>query len=169
MRNIVLVFIFFTILGCSNTAKEDKVVESNEDLNSAKKADSIMATNLVREFFKAFDSRDYGRLEQILAPNSKIIHFNGVTTGTSEMLDILKETENWYPRRRNLSNFEFDGDENFAVVGIINEVTFLLPEGKEVYEPYNETWVLKKIDNEWHVIRSHYSKIIEEKHTEDVE
>lgn len=169
MKYSILPIVLFTMFSCSNFSKPEKVAETENNLQVTRTADSTLVTNLVRNFFQAFDERDYDRLEQILTPTSKIIHFNGVTTGTEEMMKILKETEIWYPRNRNLSNFEFDGDENFAIVGVVNEVTFLLPEGKEVYEPYKETWIFKKIDNKWHMIRCHYSKIIEEKHTEDVE
>lgn len=166
----ILPIIVLIILGCTNQSKENtKVTESNNELMAAKKSDSTEVTNLVRDFFQAFDDRDLEKMEQILTPASKIIHNNGVTTDTKEMMDVIKEAKNWYPRKRNLSEFEFDADDNFAIVGVLNEVTFSLPEDKEVYEPYNETWIFKKIENKWHPIRIHYSKIVREKHTEEVE
>lgn len=166
----VLPFIVLLMFSCSNQNKENtKNIKSNNQLMETRKSDSTEVTNLVSNFFQAFDDRDLEEMEQILTPTSIIIHNNGVTTDTKEMMNVIKETKNWYPRKRNLSEFEFDSDENFAIVGVLNEVTFSLPESKEVYEPYNETWIFKKIDNKWHPIRIHYSKIVREKHTEEVE
>jgi hypothetical protein len=48
-------------------------------------------------------------------------------------------------------------------------VTFALPEDRKVYEPYNETWIFEKIENMWHPTRIHYSKIIQDKHSEELE
>jgi hypothetical protein len=163
-------FIVLIVFSCSNQPKENKkAAKSNKELVTLRKSDSTEVTNLVSDFFQAFDERDLEKMEQILTPTSKIIHNNGVTTDTKEMMKVINETKNWYPRKRNLSEFEFDADENFAIVGVLNEVTFSLPENKEVYEPYNETWIFKKVDNKWHPIRIHYSKIVREKHTEEVE
>lgn len=166
----ILPFITLIIFSCSNQSKENKKIkESSNELMATKKSDSTEVTNLVRDFFQAFDDRDLEKMEQILTPTSIIIHNNGVTTDTKEMMGVIKETKNWYPRKRNLSEFEFDANDNFAIVGVLNEVVFSLPENKEVYEPYNETWIFKKIKNKWHPIRIHYSKIVREKHTEEVE
>ena len=165
----ILPFMLFSIFNCWSQSDKSKKLESNTNLVNTRKSDSTKVINLVRDFFQAFDNRDYEKLEKILTPSSKIVHYNGVTTDTEEMLNILKNTENWYPRKRNLSNFEFDGDENFAFVGVVNKVTFSLPNNEKVYSPYKETWIFKKIDNNWHVIRTHYSKIVEETHSEDVE
>lgn len=163
-------FIFLIVFGCLNQSKENKkAAESDNEWMVLRKSDSIEVTDLVRGFFRAFDDRDLEKMGQILTPTSKIIHNNGVTTNTKEMMDVIKETVNWYPRKRNLSEFEFDADGNFAIVGVLNEVTFLLPGNKEVYEPYNETWIFKKFDDKWRPIRIHYSKIVREKHTEEVE
>lgn len=139
------------------------------ELESTWEADSTEVSNLVRDFFQAFDDRDLPKMEQILTPDSKLIHNNGVVTTTQEMMEVISETKNWYPRKRTLSKFEFEADDNFAIVGVLNEVTFFLPAGKEVYEPYNETWIFKNIENNWHAIRIHYSKIIRDTDTEEVE
>lgn len=166
----ILPFIALIMFSCSNQSKETKIIaESSNELMSTKNKDSTAVTNIVRDFFQAFDDRNLDKMEQILTPASKIIHNNGVSTDTKEMIEVIKETKNWYPRKRKLSEFEFYADENFALVGVVNEVTFSLPEDKEVYEPYNETWIFKKINNKWHPIRIHYSKIVREKHTEEVE
>lgn len=166
----ILLFIVLIIFSCSNQNKENKkILETKNVSMTTRMSDSTEVTNLVRDFFQAFDDRDLEKMELILTPSTIIIHNNGVTTDTKEMMNVIKETKNWYPRKRNLSGFEFDSDENFAIVGVLNEVTFSLPEDKEVYEPYNETWIFKKFDDKWHPIRIHYSKIIREKHTEEVE
>lgn len=47
------------------------------------------------------------------------------------------------------------------------EVTFSLPEGREVSEPYNVTWIFEMMDNTWYPVRIHYSKIIQEEHSEE--
>jgi len=170
MKYYILLFVTITIFSCSNQNKENKKIDkSNNDLMAIRKSDSTEVTNLVRDFFQAFDDRNIEKMEQMLAPNSVIIHHNGVATGKEEILNVIKETKNWYPRKRKLSEFEFDSDGKFAIVGVINEVTFYLPEEREVYEPYNETWIFKKETDKWYPTRVHYSKIVQEKHSEEVE
>jgi ketosteroid isomerase-like protein len=98
----------------------------------------------------------------------KIIHHNGATTSREEMIVIIKETKNWWPRTRKLSEVEFIGSPNMAVVGILNEVIFSLPNNKTVEERYRETWIFKKTGNQWKPVRCHYSKIMVDKHSEEV-
>lgn len=69
----------------------------------------------------------------------KIIHHNGATTNTAEMIKVIAETKDWWPRTRTLSNYAFTSDGNLSILGLKNEVTFSLPNNKKVYEPYNET------------------------------
>ena len=99
----------------------------------------------------------------------KIIHHNGATTNTAEMVKVIAETKDWWPRTRKLSDFEFIANTDMAVVGVMNEVIFSLPENKKTTERYNETWVFKKVEKLWKPIRIHYSKVIVEKHSEEVE
>ncbi len=94
----ILPFITLIIFSCSNQSKENKKIkESSNELMATKKSDSTEVTNLVRDFFQAFDDRDLEKMEQILTPTSIIIHNNGVTTDTKEMMGVIKETKNWYP------------------------------------------------------------------------
>jgi len=43
-----------------------------------------------------------------------------------------------------------------------------LPDKREVYEPYSETWIFEKMNNSWFPVRIHYSKNIQEEHSEEV-
>lgn len=166
----ILPFVAIIVFSCSDHSVENKNdSETKNEAVSMRISDSTEVTTMVHDFFQAFDERDIEKMESILTPATKIIHTNGVTTNTREMMDIIKGTKNWYPRKRNLSRIEFEGDENFAIVGLLNEVTFSLTGNKEVYEPYNETWIFSKTGNKWHPVRIHYSKIVQEKHSEEVE
>lgn len=85
------------------------------------------------------------------------------------MVKIIEETKNWWSRTRKLSNFEYAANANFAVVGLMNEVAFSLPANKKVVERYNETWIFEKTEKSWKPIRIQYSKVMVEKHSEEVE
>lgn len=154
--------LLFTRQGRKDRFGTKKTVETTS------KTDSLIVTKIVSDFFKAFDERDLDRMEQLLTPQTKIIHHNGVTTDTKEMMEIIKATKNWHPRERDLSEFEIFGKDNFFIVGLINEVSFLMPEGKEFYK-YNESWIFQKISNTWYPVRIHYSQIVQEEHTEEVQ
>ncbi|RAI83870.1 DUF4440 domain-containing protein [Algoriphagus yeomjeoni] len=161
---ILLILIGF---GCSNSSTE-ATSQLNTENPKSNSADSTQVVKIVHDFFQAFDDRDLKKMEELLTPTSKIIHHNGVETGTKEMMEIISKTKNWYPRERILTKFEYFADSKIAIVGLLNEVTFSLPEDKKVYEPYNETWIFEKIENSWHPTRIHYSKIIQDEHSEEV-
>jgi len=166
-----LTFFFLVVLvtGCANSQK-DKSADTTQvsTQTNSRNLDSVATVSVVQEFFKAFDEKDVKKIDSLLIPSTKIIHHNGATTNTAEMNKIIKETKDWWPRTRKLSNFEFTSNANLSVLGLKNEVTFYLPNNKTVYEPYNETWIFEKIGNSWKPIRIHYSKITVEKHSEDV-
>jgi len=166
-KNLVLLLV--VIIGCTNTKKEPLVKTMEYDTNlDLKKSDSIEVVAIVKDFFKSFDDRDLQKMNDILDPAMKIIHHNGATTNREEMIQVIKETKNWWPRTRKLSEVEFMGTTDIAVVGVLNEVTFSLPKNKTVEERYRETWIFKKIEKQWKPVRCHYSKIIVDKHTEEV-
>jgi len=165
-----LFFFLVMIVGCTNISKQPAVTLSEQHTSPGfTPEDSLVVVTSVQEFFKAFDERDLHKMNDILDPRMKIIHYNGATTNREEMIDILKETKNWWPRTRKLSGFECIGSADLAIVGVYNEVIFSLPENKKVIEPYKETWIFKKIANQWKPVRCHYSKVVVDKHTEEVE
>ncbi|MDN3657028.1 nuclear transport factor 2 family protein [Ferruginibacter paludis] len=156
--------LLLAIIGCTNPTNSQPVKINEHDKN----ADSIEVVTIVKEFFKSFDDRDLQKMNELLDPSMKIIHHNGATTNREEMIAIIKETKNWWPRTRKLSEIEFTGSPNMAVVGILNEVIFSLPNNKTVEERYRETWIFKKTGNQWKPVRCHYSKIMVDKHSEEV-
>jgi len=157
----LLVIITLIAIGCSNNNEKENSIDSRSH-------DSTEAAVIVDRFFKAFDERDTLKMKALLLPETIIVHHNGAITNTSEMMQVIKETKNWWPRVRKLSNFEYQHDSNLAVLSLLNEVNFSLPENKEVEEPYREIWIFKKIENLWKPVRIHYSKIIVQKHSEEV-
>jgi ketosteroid isomerase-like protein len=159
-----LIVLLVVIIGCTNCTISQPVKIKQHDKN----ADSTEVVTIVKDFFKSFDERDLKKMNDLLDPSMKIIHYNGATTNREEMIQIIKETKNWWPRTRKLSDVEFNGSPNMAVVGILNEVIFSLPNNKMVEERYRETWIFKKTGNQWKPVRCHYSKIIVDKHSEEV-
>ncbi|CAN5324599.1 hypothetical protein BH11BAC5_BH11BAC5_12240 [soil metagenome] len=159
-----LIVLLVVIIGCTNFTISQPVKIKQHDKN----ADSTEVVTIVKDFFKSFDERDLEKMNDLLDPSMKIIHHNGATTNREEMIGIIKETKNWWPRTRKLSDVEFNGSPNMAVVGILNEVIFSLPNNKMVEERYRETWIFKKTGNQWKPVRCHYSKIIVDKHSEEV-
>lgn len=164
-----LLFLLVLMIGCTNAQKDQPVKTTELDKNPAlKNSDSVEVVTIVKDFFKTFDDRDLQKMNDILDPAIKIIHHNGATTNREEMIQIIKETKNWWPRTRQLSEVEFIGTPDMAIVGVLNEVTFSLPKNKTVEERYRETWIFKKVEKQWKPVRCHYSKIIVDKHSEEV-
>ncbi|MFT3678680.1 MAG: nuclear transport factor 2 family protein [Ferruginibacter sp.] len=162
-------FLLFAIIGCANSPKE-KSADTNllNNQSSSRSLDSVAAVTVVQDFFRAFDEKDLKKIDSLFPPSMKIIHHNGATTNTTEMVQIINETKDWWPRTRRLSNYEFTSNGDLSILGLKNEVTFSLPSDKKVYEPYNETWIFEKMNDKWRPIRCHYSKITVDKHSEDV-
>lgn len=157
------------MIGCTNTQREQPENTIEYDTNmDLKRSDSAEVVMIVNDFFKTFDERDLQKMSDILGPAMKIVHHNGATTSREEMIEIIKETKNWWPRTRKLSEVEFIAIPDMAIVGVLNEVTFSLPKNKTVEERYRETWIFKKVEKQWKPVRCHYSKIIVDKHTEEV-
>ena len=124
---------------------------------------------IVADFFKAFDEKDTSKISQMCAPKTTIVHNNGVVTSLAEMIKIIDNTKNWYPRTRKLSEYMTLLGNQYSIIGFKNVVIFKLPDGKNVKEKYRETWVFKMgSPNNWKPIRIHYSSITKEKHSEDV-
>lgn len=123
---------------------------------------------IVSDFFKAFDEKNTDKISQICLPEIEMVHNNGVVTGLEEMNKIINETKNWYPRERKLSEFKTLIGDPFSVICFKNCVNFKLPD-KIVEEKYRETWIFKKDSlNTWKPIRIHYSRITQERHSEEV-
>ena len=167
MKHIFL-FLIVTIVGCANPTKKESI-ETNEQTvkTNSESSDSVQIVKIVSEFFQAFDERDLQKIDSLLIPSTQIIHYNGITTNTAEMIKIIKETKDWYPRTRQLSNYKFFYGCDLAVIGLTNDVTFSLPK-KKVIEKYIETWTFEKIKGDWKPVRSAYSKVIADKHSEEV-
>ncbi len=165
----ILLFSTLVIVGCSNSSQKQNVATNQvNEQQQSKSLDSISTVTIVGDFFKAFDDRDLHKIDSLLTPATKIIHYNGVTTNTVEMNKIINKTKDWYPRTRLLSNYEFISDNNLAILGLTNEVTFALPENKKVEEKYIETWTFQRIKNVWKPIRICYAKVIVGKYSEEV-
>lgn len=163
-----ILFLLVIVIGC-NTESSQPGKTGDHNNTAFTKADSVAVVALVGDFFKAFDERDLQKLNDIMSPEMKIIHHNGAVTNREEMITILKETKNWWPRKRKLSDFECITDADLAIVGLHNEVIFSLEGNKTVVEPYRETWIFRKTGDQWKAVRCHYSKITVEKHSEEVE
>jgi hypothetical protein len=154
--------------GCStNTETEIKAANKSNNAES-RMIDSAIAAVTVVDFFNAFDERDTIKMKDLLLPATIIVHHNGAVTNTGEMMQVISETKNWWPRVRTLSNFEYVHDSGLAIMSLLNKVSFSLPGNKTVEEPYRETWIFKKTEHVWKPIRIHYSKIVVEKHSEEV-
>lgn len=169
MKNYLL-FLLVMVTACTNTPENEPVTLNTQHTSLGFAGeDSLVVVTTVQEFFKAFDERDLGKMTNILDPAMKIIHHNGSTTNREEIITIIKETKNWWPRTRKLSDFECIGSADMAIVSLYNEVIFSLPKNKKVIEPYRETWIFEKIENRWKPVRCHYSKVTVSKHSEEVE
>ncbi len=160
------ILLIVVIAGCTETAQKENSNPSKTPVVS-EKSDSTKLVSIVNDFFKAFDEKDTGNISHLLIPDTKVIHYNGVVTNTAAMIKIIDETKDWYPRTRKISEYEYFSGGSIAVLGCLNEVTFTLPQ-KKVEERYRETWVFQRIENDWKPVRIHYSKIITDKHSEEV-
>jgi ketosteroid isomerase-like protein len=164
-----LFLLLLVLNGCSNVQHDKSATFATlSDQTNSRSTDSVAAVTHVQDFFKAFDEKDLKKIDSLWGPSMKVIHHNGATTNTAEMIKVIEETKDWWPRTRKLSDFEFIANGNLSILGLKNEVTFSLPNGKQVYEPYMETWVFEKSGNSWHPVRCHYSKVTVDKHSEEV-
>jgi len=124
---------------------------------------------IVTDFFNDFDEKNTDKISQICLPKTEIVHHNGVVTNLEEMNQIIKNTKNWYPRERKLSEFKILIGNPFSIVCFKNYINFKLPNNKIVKEKYRETWIFKKDSlNNWKPIRIHYCSITQHKHSEEV-
>ncbi|MEK7633578.1 MAG: hypothetical protein AAB437_01925 [Patescibacteria group bacterium] len=124
---------------------------------------------IVFDFFIAFDEKNTVKISQLCLPETEIVQHNGVITNLSEMNQIIKNTKNWYPRERKLSEFKTLIGNPYSVIYFKNYIIFKLPDNKIVEEKYRETWIFKKDSlNAWKPIRIHYCSITQEKHSEEV-
>jgi hypothetical protein len=163
--NKLLIIFSVSIASCSNFKTNDSNQNNRMIIRSK---DSTAAVLMVTNFFKAFDDKDVKKIALLLPAKMKIVHHNGAETNTGEMIKVIEGTKNWWPRTRNLSNYEFISDGNISILGLTNEVTFSLPDNQKVYEPYKETWIFETMDGTLSPIRCHYSKVTVEKHSEEV-
>lgn len=170
MRIILLLLMTGLVLQACRSG--DQYVENQHEksvgIAALTAADSIATTEIVRSFFAAFDEKDTAKLAATLIPETQIIHHNGTVTNTQQLIQVINKTKNWWPRKRQISDFEFIAADSIAVLGFFNEVVFELPGNKSIKEPYRETWIFKRTDSGWQPVRIHYSKITVDKHSEEV-
>jgi len=168
MIKYTVVFLLF-LAGCRDAPEGiSPVGDRSGGSKSLASKDSVSVVTVVQDFFKAFDDKDTGRIRDLLLPSTKLIHHNGAITNTAEMNAVIQGTKDWWPRTRTLSQYEFTADSSMVILGLKNEVTFSLPGNKKVYEPYQETWIFRKVGPSWKPIRIHYSKVTVERHSEEV-
>ncbi len=165
MDKLLTIALLSFIIGCSSSSENVVAERSENNEPPSIEDDSLNTTKIAIDFFEAFDDRDLEKLDEILDVKTQIIHHNGVVTGKEEMIDIVKNAQNWVPRERTLRDFTFHSNASLAVVGFINEVTFLIPNRDQTFR-YNETWILEKKGNEWYPLRAHYSLVTAEQHSE---
>lgn len=162
-------FFLLVIMGCTDSPDNKNAHTNQAGVHTGSGySDSVQVVAIVKDFFKAFDEKDLKKIDALLIPSTQIIHHNGTVTDTAEMIRIIEDTKDWWPRTRKLSDFEFVSGSNLYIAGFMNEVIFSLPDNKKVIEPYNETWIFEKIVESWKPVRIHYSKVTVEKHSEDV-
>lgn len=128
------------------------------------------AIGFVETFFAAFDVRDLRAIEAAFVPSAKIVHDDGVITDVPTMLGIVKDTRSWAPRRRNLSQFEVDElGSGVVLVTCRNHVVFAPGTSAASEYTYSETWVLRPWRGRLRAVRSHYSRVTETEHSEEVD
>ena len=93
---------------------------------------------------------------------------DGVVTDIPAMLKIISKAKDWPPRTRRISDCDTSTFGDVLVVGCMNRVTFQRPGGKPAPYEYNETWVLQRTAAGLKAIRSHYSRVTQEEHSEEV-
>jgi|GEM_PF-5152384 len=91
----IITLLIASYSGPSN--EEYKAPQTSGDNEEIAEQDSAIVAKLVHELFNAFDARDLEKMQRLLNPSSKIIHHNGVATNTQEMMEVIQDTNNWYP------------------------------------------------------------------------
>lgn len=157
MKYTLLFAVALVLHACTPSVKEKSASQDSSDPKSTAIADSIEAVAAVQGFFDAFDARDLTKLDSILAPSSKIFHYDGSTTNRGEMIQLVQEASEWWPRKRNLTDFEFTTDGKISILGLKNDVDFTMTNGKTMSRIFLETWILEKYNNVWKPIRCHYT------------
>ncbi len=133
-----------------------------------RRLDDDAAISLVRNFFSAFDSRDYAAMEAAFLPGATLVHDNGVMTSLPEMMQIIRTTSGWPPRERELSGFKIRWVGEVAIAGLRNRVTFRPTDRAPTTSTYTETWVLERTPAGLKTVRVHYSLVTAERHSEEV-
>ncbi|GGF55624.1 nuclear transport factor 2 family protein [Alteromonas lipolytica] len=119
-------------------------------------------------FFEAFDNRDLETLETLVTPSMMIVHHNGVMTDVPTMLSIIKNTKNWAPRTRTLSESTIKTlGQDYTVMTFKNTITVYPQMPNTSTYAYTESWILKLEADAWLVDYVHYSMITATEHTED--
>ena len=104
------------IAGCESSSKDEPAAIDVHAAAGFTDSDSVAVTVLVKDFFKAFEEKDFQTMSSIPGPFIKIIYHNGDTTNREEMLAIVQEAKNWWPGTRKLSALECIATKDMAVV-----------------------------------------------------
>jgi len=160
-RKIALLCILITTAFVSCSASKAAKAETPQ-------ADDVAAHMFVQRFFEAFDARDYEEMQKSFAPDATIVHDNGVVTDVPEMMNIIRTTEEWPRRQRELTKFQTHWAGDIVIVGYRNKVTYEPLNRPPISAAYTETWVLRRTESGFQALRVHYSRVTAEKHSEDV-
>lgn len=157
-----------TVISAATLVWFGAVASAGDAYADARGPSDAEARAFVEAFFRAFDARDLGALEAAFAPGASIVHDDGVETSVPKLLEILRNTKEWPPRERTLSRFTLTRAAGAVVVGCLNHVRFAPPGRPPTEFTYNETWVLVPAADGLRAVRSHYSLVTREEHSEDV-
>jgi len=156
---LLCVLVNIALVGCSIS----KVARAETP-----QVDDVAAHMFVKRFFEAFDARDYEGMQKTFAPDATIVHDNGVVTTIPEMMNIIRTTEEWSPRQRELTKFQTHWVGDIVIVGFRNNLTYEPRDRPPINSAYTETWVLRRTGSGFQALRVHYSLVTAEKHSEDV-
>jgi hypothetical protein len=120
----------------------------------------------VKSFFRALDRRDLHAVREAFAPEATIVHDDGVQQTVAELVATIRKAKTWDPRRRTINSCRTQSYGAVLVVGCLNRVEFLPKGHKAETYTYNETWVLKRTPAGLRAVRSHYSLVSKQEHSE---
>jgi ketosteroid isomerase-like protein len=124
------------------------------------------ATQFVRAFFAALDSRDIPAIRDAFVPGATIVHDDGVEQTVPELIASVTDAKHWYSRTRDIADCDVEREGKIVIAGCINRVTFKRPDGRESSVAYDETWILRRTHEGLKAVRTHYSRIRKTSHAE---
>ncbi len=162
-----LVLIVSAVFSCrEETAKEEVAVEKNQ-INSNPKDNEKEFIELMKKHLDAVSNKDIESLASTMSPNLNmqlILPQTEIIEGVEAFLDYHKEwfKDTTWTFTTKILNVEVDRNIGMA----ITEVLYQEPErdGKPYYNRMTVSYLLKKYDDKWYVIKDHASSV--EKSTE---